>query len=115
MPMSGTTIPGIGFGPTGTRTGSSTETASCTSASRASMTFPLQRRNANTAGHWALVPKATLPYPTSACEGQRERDTQWPADIRQGSPSRCDHGSGHRKSPCDHVVLGQGDVRGPDP
>ena len=41
-------------------------------ASQASTTFPLQRRNANTAGRWAFVPRATLLYPTSACEEQCE-------------------------------------------
>ena len=55
LPMSGMTIPVIGFGLTATKTGNSTITVTCDAVSRALTTCRSRRRSASITGRWGVA------------------------------------------------------------
>jgi hypothetical protein len=59
-PMNGTTTAASGIAPTATRTGSSTNAASCSAALRASMTCPSRRASASSIGRSVGARTTTL-------------------------------------------------------
>jgi hypothetical protein len=61
--MSGTTIQGIGFVPTGTKTGSLTNAVSCDDASPASTTFRFKIAIGSITGSWAGALMTTQAFP----------------------------------------------------
>jgi len=66
--MSGTTIQGIGFDPTVTKTGSLTIAVSCDDASPASTTFRFKIAKGSITGSWVGALMTTQAFPILVCD-----------------------------------------------